>query len=451
MPTNTQISTGRTGQISTKAHNGSGRTGQPSKLTGKQSSSSRKTSKLASKTVASKTVASKTVASTTVASTTVASKKVASKKVAEKPEFDLDTDADTSDMKSWERVRAFYDNHVWSESPPDTHIRDTMVSWRPKTINAQFAAVRFDGKRVLMAVKTDTTPLSGHIVSMTMETRSDSDRFKVGWRGKHKPAVRVYWVRKDEVDCDMSILNIAASPTHNVANGNAALELALALCRRFGVPSVSLYDASSLPCSKMTPDASPSDVTDDFDDDNMVPLRSMRILTKGDGWYESKGFRCIQQVLEPDLYRQHADALRIVSTTALRSAIGQFDAALRRCVLDRTEVVANVTDRGEPSAERTLKTGEVLTLLESTSATLDLFDLLDNAGMIKPTIGETVAAALRKDCGSGISLVRALLPDDSQQIDVLTIGGVEAVHWPSHESWSYVRRLSPDLTMRLLL
>lgn len=349
----------------------------------------------------------------------------------------------SSGGSTWDRIRKFVDDHVWQVTK-DKSMDDGYRLYSAPTF---YANIMFDRKMVLFAIRLRRT-LGGEIRTFELETRNPSmDLTEPTIRSLDQCAISLYFNRIDRTDSDVHIDRIAASPKHNIARGQQALRMAVALCKFFGAKRARLFDSSHLPCKRVNGKGDDDNNTNSYyyQSQKSVPLRPLRILTKGEGWYESHGFRSIEQILEPIVYRNHVSALHTVDMSQLEAALQQRDVALRRSILERTEVIGqgDVDGDGGISEPKQLELRDVMQIVERNSQLLDLLDELRPRGLIKATVGKTVTAVLKADCLKAVALVKELLP--RRMAFVETIGGTPITPRPAEASWRYVESLSDEL------
>jgi len=256
----------------------------------------------------------------------------------------------------------------------------------------------------------------------------------------------------NDKECRANLNLVSQKPTHGVLSGTDALGMAISLCRHVGCNTVQLYDASSLSC-------------DGVEEGDRVSLRRARILSRGAGWYESKGFRSVIETLDPGRFRSTIGKLHMLRIGMLMNAMTKLDAILRRAVVDRG-VMSKLkmakydmhTDEPKVVAPPSLKA--LVSVVSNVSVALDVMtqaiaDLEKKKRARMPaTLGALVDHLISEDCQKASVLVEALLPE-SDVYFVVTHGpdGEAAPPMPHLEAWVFAWRVTQtfgDMTLRIL-
>lgn len=294
--------------------------------------------------------------------------------------------------------------------------------------------VRSGSHIVRMRVQTDRS-MTNHILSVHMHTLPD---VKSALRDPHNSydyALYITWDRSDNPNGEGYIDIISAKPSHNVPTGTEAIKLAVALCKHVNSPGASLHDASSKACGE----------------DGEVSIRPMRMLSRGQGWYESKGFHSILENIEPKVFHRHVQGLRSIKIAQMLEAVRSWDSMIRNALisheLDEGMVKGVVHDRNSKPTERPLTLSEGITLLQDLSTIQESLKTVPG----NSTLGSVIDKLSHADCKKAGKLVTALLPERSRGIFV-ELRGQSIKPWPSMTSWIYTWRVlqaRPSLYIRL--
>ncbi|GAX86471.1 hypothetical protein CEUSTIGMA_g13881.t1 [Chlamydomonas eustigma] len=234
--------------------------------------------------------------------------------------------------------------------------------------------------------------------------------------------------RKEARVCQGYVNLISKKPTHGVRSGNDALGMAIAIGRIFGCIWLELQDASSLPCAGV---------------DGSINLRKLRILSKGAGWYESKGFRSIVEALEPGKFAGTVGRLHSIPLKDLLRALRGIDAAARAALCDppnshgmriasyKLNAAEPVVISGPPS------TLDVIAMLQNASAALEAFQKITHAS----TLGNAVDRLIQKDCMAADRLIHALFPTSAFKVMLSGPDGGPVEPLPRLEAWVFAWRL----------
>jgi hypothetical protein len=287
------------------------------------------------------------------------------------------------------------------------------------------------GTLVLFKISVQRT-LSGEIARMLMRS--------IPPKSNDRSAISLSWRRQSVADCDATIQSIAASPTQGLGTGNDSLKTAIAICRSFGTRTVTLIDESKLSCARI----GNKDTEPGWGDRNNMSLRHLRILTKGEGWYESHGFKCIEQILEPKVFKEHTGALKSVSMAGFRQSVDSIDKALRRSVLERTDVIGKLREH-ERVGPMSLR--DVLELIDNNNKLIRAMDELKKDGLLKDTLSETLVAALPTKCELVAEFVTNLFAGSNAS--VVKIGGDNVPPRPHEESWAYAQGIGAEMFLDL--
>jgi hypothetical protein len=276
---------------------------------------------------------------------------------------------------------------------------------------------------VKMEVVTDRS-MTNHILSVRMYTLPDPKSTLRDPHNSYEYALYITWDRSEHPDGDAYINIISAKPSHNVPTGTDAIKLAVALCQHVNSPGASLYDASSKACGE----------------DGEVSIRPTRMLSQGEGWYESKGFHSVLENIEPKVFQRHVQGLRSIKVSKMLDAVNSWDSLIRSALisheLDEGRVKGVVHDRNSKPAERALTLSEGITLLQDLSTIHESLKSVPG----KSTLGEVIDELNRSDCKQAGKLVTALLPEGEQGVFV-ELRGKSVKPWPSMTSWIYTWRV----------
>ena len=235
--------------------------------------------------------------------------------------------------------------------------------------------------------------------------------------------------------CAANINVISNKPKHGVASGSDALDIAVKLCELLHCASITLYDAATIHCD--TPKDS---------EHVQYSLRAARILAKGAGWYESKGFRSLVESLDPGVHRSLIPQLHRLSTTRVIAALEKIDATLRNALLNRNYGGITFSSymlwKGEPIMIDRTTTKDVMEAMSCTSVALDI--LSAPMPVVLKTLGEHVNYLMKTDCTRAAQLVAALLPHGGR---FLVLTGTQL---PALAAWVYAWRLVNSNTSRTL-
>jgi hypothetical protein len=241
---------------------------------------------------------------------------------------------------------------------------------------------------------------------------------------------------------------LSAKPSHGVMRGTDALQTAVALARWFGARGLELQDMSRRAC--------PSGK-------GTLLLRRTRILSKGQGWYESQGFRSVVEILEPGVFQKQVPLLHRMSVETLRQALqAAFDALQdaivhhrthqsfgRLTILEYERHVESPTVHGPPKAASKAVTMDTLVSAMrqvSTPATA----LRTRSG----PLGEVIDRLIEEDCATASEVVEGLLPDTTEfRVVSRDVAGRDIVPpLPQLAAWVYTWRVVngfPDMYMDL--
>jgi hypothetical protein len=191
-----------------------------------------------------------------------------------------------------------------------------------------------------------------------------------------------------------------------------------------------------------------------------VPLRRARILSKGAGWYESRGFRSVIELLDPGRYQRTVSRLHEIKVSALLDAMAKIDADVRRAIVDR-EAMSRMTvhvhkEKKEPDVLSPPPLKEVVGLLNQVSVAYEI--ILASSKRYTPnttatTLGVLVDELIKKDCALAVQLIDALLPDEEEfRVLVVASDGKAAPAMPMADAWLYTWKLTKtfgSMTMKL--
>jgi len=287
-----------------------------------------------------------------------------------------------------------------------------------------------------------------------------------------------------------SISYISKKPSHGVTSGSDALDLAIRLARHFGCTSAELYDASQVACTQKSknqksnkPEKNSHNSNSTQGVDTMVvdafhhspptttsvSLRTARLLTKGNGWYESKGFHSMAEASDPVRHRQLVGKLHRLKVADLVKNFTQIVDAAQEAMFStsrrKAKVAYNFKNVYNGGEVRAATTGDLAALLLSFGTARDLLEDFasshDAAPRRRATLSDAVAFWLERDCGTASAFFTALLPhaygfmaESTPYRVLLTRSGTgDPVPQPLElDSWLYAwRLLSSDASMHMAL
>ena len=222
-----------------------------------------------------------------------------------------------------------------------------------------------------------------------------------------------------------SIHLVSKKPSHGIMSGTDAISIAIHLSRYFRCQAIEIYDASHIHC----------------DSEKNYSLRKARILSKGSGWYESKGFRSIIEVLHPKTFQKTVGQLHTIPTDVLIEHFEGIDAIVRTCIVKRSAVKGLVVKRygAVGDCEEGQATARDLAhLVGSVSTSLEILEKHKD----KKTVGDVMDHVMAKDCKTAADLVSSLLPQSSHFIVLQRKpDGSEAPKMPMESAWIFAWRL----------
>jgi hypothetical protein len=197
--------------------------------------------------------------------------------------------------------------------------------------------------------------------------------------------------------------------------------------------------ASTLPCKSV----------------EAVSLRSARILSRGSGWYESKGFRSVIEAIEPRTYARTVGRLHTTPLDRLKAALTSIDAVVRSSLCSGSNGFGSMRIAkygiltSEPELASPPSIVDVVGVIRSTSVALEIL-----AAMSEKTLGSAVDHLIDRDCVAAGRLVHALLPhkDDAFYVVLSDLEGNPVPPLPMLEAWVFAWRLTssyPELRLRL--
>lgn len=244
---------------------------------------------------------------------------------------------------------------------------------------------------------------------------------------------------------------ISKKPSHGLDSGSDSLELALRLCRALGCSNVSLFDASHLPCSVKHANVN-------------VPLRAARILARGSGWYESRGFHSLLEDLNPAQHRLLVDRLHRLPLKDLTKNLADIDRSLRQAILapSLAKTSIQVHDQmSEKFSTRTATVADIVAIMGSVSVALGVMQdgkpESSSKSSSKPrTLGAFMdSLVVGERCEDASRFIRALL-DGQEDGKVMTMllkdaDGAPVPQLLEKDSWLYVWRLVTGMDSMLHL
>lgn len=234
-------------------------------------------------------------------------------------------------------------------------------------------------------------------------------------------------------ECRAYIDYISKKPSHGVLTGNDALGIALGICRMIRCNTVEVSDASSLPC-----------------EGENISLRRFRILSRGSGWYESRGFRGVTEVLGPATHRRTIARLHKLPISRLMEKMSAIDAIVREAITSpvRHMVVAkHVMTSDKPELISPPSVVHLASILANVSVALEVLRDSKATG----TLGAFMDRIMADDCHKARALVNALLPwEDSYFVIMVGPDGRPAPKLPLLRAWVLAWRSSKTnpLTLR---
>ena len=347
------------------------------------------------------------------------------------PVAKLDDDDDVGDNipgNPWDRMRAFLDRHGygWSQAGD------------PSTRRCRFRATYGASSATFEALLRTFGTNGEHVRSLRLNSVT-TDPEAVDPPSGFGQAVSMSFERERADVCDGHVGIISSKPSHGVVSGNDAIGMVVAIGRRFGCRSLDLSDASTKTCPE---------------DGKSYNLRTARILSKGAGWYESKGFRSLIEELEPDTFARTVGRLHAIPLGDLIEALSAIDAAVRGALwsgkggeskrIGKMRVAMYDSNHAEPEILSPPTTSDLVRLIDTASVALDvLSSRLPRAWIKGKTLGGAVDRLLKEDCPAARRLVDALLPKRYPSYPVLLSlpDGSEAPKLPMVEAFVYAWRL----------
>jgi hypothetical protein len=296
-------------------------------------------------------------------------------------------------------------------------------------------------RNVVFAVDA-TTMFDGHLTNVDMNTTTTVPNARDP-ASAYNFAVSVTFSREeaDPHACAGHVHLISHKPTHGVASGSDAIGIAIALGRMFGCRTLSLFDASRITCpTRRGASSTPQTLL----------LRRARILSRGQGWYESKGFRSVIEALEPNAYRSTVGKLHTIRVADLVAALADVDRALRSALLGgsgaagRLRIAKYGMKSPEPEVSDRVSVADIVATMQTASVAYEILKdaTATHAATLGATLGDVVDAMIAKDCGTASVLVDALLPRADTFNVVLTDAEGRAVkRLPRLDAWVFAWRL----------
>ena len=220
---------------------------------------------------------------------------------------------------------------------------------------------------------------------------------------------------------------ITAKPSHNIPNGTYAISLAIAVGKGLGYRRAKLHDSSHINCRE----------TSDF-----ISLRRVMMLSKGLGWYESKGFKSEVESVRPTWVSTNAARIRGIGraealrhyravASVIRDAILRQPPSARAATKARTQygrprqnahagrLTVEVYRADHGPAVTTVSSMDRDLLAALRSAETAVMHLSKSSAM---TLG-AVVAELKDDCKSLSELVYAIMPEEHLITPLTDSGG----------------------------
>ena len=333
----------------------------------------------------------------------------------------------------WGEIRRFLETHGYNRTEP---------RWGGAGFNCKFRVRR--GRSVAVFDAFVSTLLDGELQGVNIETTTTKPA-SVDPTNSMSHAVKMQFDRKEVRSCTGEIRYISKKPSQGVVSGTDALAIAIAIGRRFGCGTLELYDASSLPC-----------------EGKAIGLRAARILSRGAGWYESKGFRSLIEALEPNKYAKTVARLHTIPVDDLVASLSSIDRAVRSALCASSSAADGSSRFGRMAIAKydmssstpkvvsgaDLSTTDVFSAMQSSSVALE--ELVRTSAKNKKknaTLGDAMDALLRTNCASAGRMVTALLPyaggNSSDAFVVVTRGpsGDPVAPLPMLEAWVFAWRL----------
>jgi sulfur relay (sulfurtransferase) DsrF/TusC family protein len=239
--------------------------------------------------------------------------------------------------------------------------------------------------------------------------------------------------------CVAELESISKKPSHGLRTGRDALDTAIALCRHVGCSAVNLLDASSIQCAgQQQPTA--------------VHLRKALILSRGVGWYESRGFRGIVESLDPVRFRRMVPRLHKIRLVDLLKGLRKHDALLRSSLLDAGAAarMGVIRYHAIPGGDEALvvppTVDDLLDMMSRVSFPLQVLEeknlKLGEGALLLGTLGGFVEELMSSDCVTAAKFTDALLPWHGTYV-VLRRGpdGRPVEPLPQQDAWVYVWRV----------
>ncbi len=261
--------------------------------------------------------------------------------------------------------------------------------------------------------------------------------------GAYEYALHVTFDRPavDPKSCSATIDYISAKPQHGVETGTDAIGMALSLCKLIGCSGIKLYDGSTLYCEKNN--------TGSSSDHANVSLRALRVLIKGNGWYESKGFKSLLEHLDPQAHKRRLAQIPNIDMDKFIQYLSGADKVLRQAFLNRkyagVRLASYDKSREEPKIIEVCETNDITDALASVCIA---YDILTKSRATRPklkTLGPTVDAISRANCKDAANLTRAFFPNNRLLI-VLSTKGHPVPIMPAIHAWVYTWRLLDSFT-----
>lgn len=338
---------------------------------------------------------------------------------------------------SWATLKTLIEKHVYSRQPS---------RWDPLSYEGRIDA-QFGSSSVTFQVEV-VNLFTGDLQDVRFVTRVVDTEIQDPI-GCLENGLDIWLKRGRSAEFEAHLESVSKKPSHGLRSGKDALGMAIALCRSVGCKSIKLSDGSHLHCAG-------SNGNMDDARDNSIPLRKARILSRGTGWYESRGFRSLVELVDPGLYERMVSRLHRISVPTLAACLRQQDGLLRAALVDpgamaRMGIVKYTkTDMSEvvvPSID------DLLSMMSRVSVAHEiLIRHSESRKKIKEkitseTLGELVDHLIKANCTMAAKFVKALLPD-SRDFVVLKhdADGRPVSPIPHEEAWVYTWRLTNTYT-----
>jgi hypothetical protein len=290
--------------------------------------------------------------------------------------------------------------------------------------------VKFGKSRAVLKVEVDRF-FTGAIKSLRIESTVVRPTAKDPTGFDYAVSIRIDRGHLESAtECRAYIDYISKKPSHGVFSGGDAIGIALGICRLIRCDTVEVSDASSLPCGT-----------------EKVSLRRFRILSRGSGWYESKGFKSAAEVLGSAAYRRTIAKLHKLPLPQLIEKMTGIDAIVRsaiaspdRDVVRRMVVAKHDMTTEQPELISPPSVEHLASILANVSVALEV--MRDSKATIG-TLGALMDRVMAADCLKARALVNALLPwEDVYFVIMVGPDGRPAPKLPQLKAWLFAWRAS---------